>query len=102
VRTGDPCPASGWWRCDDSHALDGTRWFAQGSLLPAATFRVSPTVFGKRSAPDLIQRRSMWHLVRHAPEAQAARTPGEMRDAAQAGRPPQSPDTAPGVTASEA
>jgi hypothetical protein len=59
-------------------------------------------VFGKRSAPDLIQRRSMWHLVRHAPEAQAARTPGEMRDAAQAGRPPQSPDTAPGVTASEA
>jgi hypothetical protein len=35
VTTGTPCPASGWWRCEESHALDGTRWFAQGSLLPA-------------------------------------------------------------------
>jgi hypothetical protein len=72
VKTGSPCPASGWWRCEESHALDGTRWFAQGSLLPAATFRVPPRTFGKSSgAPAVIQRRSMWQLMRYAeaPEA---------------------------------
>jgi hypothetical protein len=30
--TGAPCPASGWWHCEESHALDGTRWFAEGEL----------------------------------------------------------------------
>lgn len=66
VRTGDPCPASGWWRCEESQALDGTRWFAAGSLLPAATFRVPQGVFGRASGPEAIQRRSTWQLVRHA------------------------------------
>jgi hypothetical protein len=66
IRTGDPCPASGWWRCEESHALDGTRWFAAGSLLPAATFRVPQGVFGKSAGPEVIQRRSAWQLVRHA------------------------------------
>jgi hypothetical protein len=80
VRTGEACPASGWWRCEDSQALDGTRWFAQGSLLPAATFRVSPSTFGKRAAPEVIQRRSMWHLVRHSPEPEAPRPTGERRE----------------------
>ena len=71
VTTGFPCPASGWWRCEDSHALDGTRWFAQGSLLPPATFAVSPSVFGHSdNAPKSIQRRAAWRLVRiaQAPE----------------------------------
>lgn len=64
VKTGAACPASGWWRCEDSHALDGTRWFAAGSLLPAATFRAP---LGGRSGghPELIHRRSAWQLVRH-------------------------------------
>jgi hypothetical protein len=66
VRTGDACPASGWWRCEESHALDGTRWFAAGSLLPAATFRVPQGVFGRAAGPEVIQRRSAWQLVRHA------------------------------------
>jgi hypothetical protein len=67
VRTGEPCPASGWWRCEQSHALDGTRWFAHGSLLPAATFKVPPGVFGRSSGgPEVIQRRSSWQLVRYA------------------------------------
>lgn len=70
VKTGAPCPASGWWRCEESHALDGTRWFAQGSLLPAATFKVPPGAFGRASGgPELIQRRSSWQLVRYAPGA---------------------------------
>ncbi len=46
---GERCPASGWWRCKESHAFDGTRWFAEGSLLPAATFKVAPGVFGRSS-----------------------------------------------------
>lgn len=65
--TGVPCPASGWWRCEETHALDGTRWFAQGSLLPPATFAVAPGIFGHSSnAPQAIQRRSAWRLMRLA------------------------------------
>ena len=66
VRTGDVCPASGWWRCEESQALDGTRWFPRGSSLPAATFQVESGMFGCSPAPEVIQRRSMWQLVRHA------------------------------------
>jgi hypothetical protein len=67
VKTGEPCPASGWWRCEESQALDKTRWFPYGSLLPAATFRVPPGVFGKNGrAPTAVQRRSVWQLVRYA------------------------------------
>lgn len=65
AKTGAACPASGWWRCEDSHALDGTRWFAAGSLLPAATFRAQ--LHGRFSThPELIHRRSAWQLVRYA------------------------------------
>lgn len=65
AKTGAACPASGWWRCQDSHALDGTRWFGAGSLLPAATFRAQ--LHGRASThPAWIHRRSAWQLVRHA------------------------------------
>jgi hypothetical protein len=82
--TGAPCPASGWWRCEQSHALDGTRWFARGSLLPPATFAVPPGVFGgSTSAPKSIRRRGEWRLVRLAdaqeqtdPEPSGQRTTG--------------------------
>jgi hypothetical protein len=77
VKTGEPCPASGWWRCEESHALDGTRWFAEGSLLPPATFEVPAGTFGKSpSGPKLIQRRSNWQLVKFAHLGDAA-APGE-------------------------
>ena len=66
VRTGDPCPASGWWRCEESNALDGSRWFPRGSVLPAATFLVPGGLFGRAAGPDVIQRRSAWQLMRHA------------------------------------
>jgi hypothetical protein len=66
VRTGETCPASGWWRCGDAHALDGTRWFPRGSTLPAATLQVPTGVFGRASKPEVIQRRSTWQLMRHA------------------------------------
>lgn len=65
--TGFPCPASGWWQCEASHALDGTRWFAQGVLLPPATFAIPPGVFGRSAnTPKSIQRRGEWRLVRLA------------------------------------
>jgi hypothetical protein len=76
VRTGDPCPASGWWRCDDPHALDGTRWFARGSLLPVATFQVPTGVFSRPGGPEFIQRRSGWQLMRHADAAPMASSAG--------------------------
>jgi hypothetical protein len=75
VRTGETCPASGWWRCQELHALDGTRWFARGALLPPATFQVPAGVFVKSSGPEHIQRRSMWQLVRHAESAGLAHQP---------------------------
>jgi hypothetical protein len=74
ARTGEPCPASGWWRCEDAQALDGTRWFGQGSVLPAATFDMPPAWFGKNGGgPSVIQRRSNWTLVRPAAAPQAER-----------------------------
>jgi hypothetical protein len=76
VRTGDPCPASGWWRCDDPHALDATRWFARGSLLPVATFQVPTGVFSRPGGPEFIQRRSGWQLMRHADAAPMASSAG--------------------------
>jgi hypothetical protein len=62
--TGIPCLASGWWRCEDTGAMDGTRWFARGELLPPATFQVpSPKIKPSRTA-RVVQRRSRWQLVR--------------------------------------
>jgi hypothetical protein len=66
VKTGDVCPASGWWRCGETHALDGTRWFPRGSTLPAATFQVPAGMFGRSAGPEVIQRRSTWQLMRQA------------------------------------
>ena len=80
VRTGETCPASGWWRCEEVHALDGTRWFARGSVLPPATFQVPAGVFGKADGPEVIQRRSLWQLVRQveAPAMAQARPPSHV------------------------
>jgi hypothetical protein len=65
--TGLPCPASGWWRCDDPRALDGTRWFARGNLLPPATFSVPSGSFGRAAnSSRSIERRGAWRLVRLA------------------------------------
>jgi hypothetical protein len=65
--TGVPCPASGWWRCEDPRALDGTRWFARGSLLPLATFALPPGAFGRPGhVARSIERRGAWRLVRIA------------------------------------
>jgi hypothetical protein len=88
LRTGDVCPASGWWRCDEPHALDGTRWFAQGSLLPAATLQVPAGVFAKSAGPEVIQRRSGWQLMRAAPSPSPAQPIGASPGRVLADEPP--------------
>lgn len=88
VRTGEPCPASGWWRCEEPQALDGTRWFAQGSLLPAATFQVPAGVFVKSSGPEVIQRRSGWQLMRLAEAAPSVAPAPVLADSVPADDPP--------------
>jgi len=76
--TGTPCPASGWWRCEQSHALDGTRWFARGVLLPPATFAVSARRFGgSGNVPRSIQRRGEWRLMRLADARKQADPDGQ-------------------------
>jgi hypothetical protein len=88
ARTGEVCLASGWWRCEEPHALDGTRWFAQGSLLPAATFKVPTGVFAKSSGPELIQRRSGWQLVRHSASSESVQAMHTVPDDSPVGEPP--------------
>lgn len=88
VRTGEPCPASGWWRCEESHALDGTRWFAHGSLLPAATFQVPASVFGRAAGPEPIRRRSVWQLVRQVEPPPRETAPAAVAAAGAFGEPP--------------
>jgi len=80
AKTGMQCPASGWWRCEESHALDGTRWFAVGSLLPAATFEIPSAAFGRAfGRTQAIQRRSVWQLVRQSdtPDSPAGPSPDD-------------------------
>jgi hypothetical protein len=88
ARTGETCPASGWWRCEDAHALDGTRWFARGSVLPVATFQVPPGVFGKADGPEVIQRRGVWELVRQVEAPAVAQVESQVDAEISVGEPP--------------
>jgi hypothetical protein len=94
VRTGEVCPASGWWRCGETHALDGTRWFPRGSTFPAATFQVPAGMFGRSAGPEVIQRRSAWQLMRRA-EAEGVALLADSRRDAEGGTaaPPVGPST---------
>jgi hypothetical protein len=64
ANTGIPCPASGWWRCEDMGAMDGTRWFVRGELLPPATFQMPNARILLSSNSNVVQRRTRWQLVR--------------------------------------
>ena len=89
AKTGMQCPASGWWRCEESHALDGTRWFAAGALLPAATFEVPSAAFGHSFGKTrAIQRRSVWQLVRHTAVSEATSSTTQNPGSSGADEPP--------------
>jgi hypothetical protein len=62
LRSGDACPASGWWRCTDAQALDATRWFARGVALPPATY-----LLRRAKQEQWIARQASWQLMRLAP-----------------------------------
>jgi hypothetical protein len=94
VRTGEVCPASGWWRCGETHALDGTRWFPRGSTLPAATFQVTVGMFGRSAGPEVIQRRSTWQLMRIAEAERGALLAESVQEGQpEPGPPPMGPST---------
>lgn len=73
ARTGEWCSASGWWRCTDEQALDKSRWFAQGMVLPQASYQLSAGGIGRRPGTvQLIRRQASWQLMRLArPEVSA-------------------------------
>jgi hypothetical protein len=72
--TGVPCPASGWWRCEESDALDGARWFARGEVLPPATFQLARSRLWTGTGAEVFQRRSRWELLRQTPDAETGAT----------------------------
>lgn len=73
ARSGEACPASGWWRCLDAQALDETRWFARGVALPPATYRLTGGGVKRRAGnAQLIARQAGWQLMRLAGAAAVA------------------------------
>lgn len=61
------CPASGWWECMETKALDGTRWFSRGHLMPPATMPVSINLVDKiKGRPEFARVMASWRLVRAA------------------------------------
>lgn len=62
-----PCPASGWWECMETKALDGTRWFSRGHLMPPATMPVSVSLIDKiKGRSEFARVKASWRLVRTA------------------------------------
>ncbi len=71
--SGMVCPASGWWRCVDARALDGTRWFGRGQRFPNATVRQQLSMLERfTSAPAVTHQKAQWQFVRHDEGAKAA------------------------------
>lgn len=68
--SGMTCPASGWWRCVDVLALDSTRWFARGQIVPMATLRQELSWLERRNGmADVTSQPAAWEFVRHADRA---------------------------------
>ncbi len=68
--SGMTCPASGWWRCVDALALDSTRWFERGQILPMATIRQQLSLLERLNGmPDVRNQPAAWEFVRHADAA---------------------------------
>ncbi|MBC7657615.1 MAG: hypothetical protein H7147_10660 [Frankiaceae bacterium] len=64
--SGMACPASGWWRCVDALALDSTRRFERGQILPMATLRQQLSLLERlKGTPEVTSQQATWELVRH-------------------------------------
>lgn len=67
LTSGAICTASGWWQCLEMGALDNTRWFADGAILPPATKPISLTLVEKmKGVPDFVRVPASWRLIRFA------------------------------------
>jgi len=67
VTTGQICPASGWWMCGNTEALDDVRWFARGVILPSATIPLSASLVDRlKGQPEFSRLPTTWKLMRHA------------------------------------
>lgn len=65
--SGADCTASGWWKCLDEDAIDGTRWFPIGAVLPVATKLIPLTVIDKiKGVPGYIRQPVVWQFIRPA------------------------------------
>jgi hypothetical protein len=65
LASGAPCAASGWWRCNEPGSLDGSRWFAEGEILPPASKAVALTMLEKMKGTAPVARApANWELVR--------------------------------------
>jgi hypothetical protein len=76
LESGTRCTASGWWMCMEPGALDGTRWFAEGTTHPLATKSVELSVLEKmKGTASVIRVPTSWQLVRFAQVAEQPESP---------------------------
>ncbi|MDL2357786.1 MAG: hypothetical protein QFF03_21240 [Pseudomonadota bacterium] len=69
-------PASGWWRCVEARALDGTRWFGRGQSLPMATVRQQLSMLEQlKGTREATHHNVIWQFIRH--DGGAKITPAE-------------------------
>lgn len=65
LESGKVCSASGWWQCLETAAVDGTRWFQKGVVLPPATKSASLTIIDKlKGMAEFVRVAANWRLVR--------------------------------------
>lgn len=77
MASGAMCTASGWWQCLEPGALDNTRWFSSGAILPCATKPVSLTVLEKmKGVPAFVRVPATWQLIRFADSETPVSTEG--------------------------
>jgi hypothetical protein len=66
TQSGMACPASGWWRCVDALAPDGTCLVESGQILPRVTFQQQLSLMERlKGTPDVTSQRVVWEFVRH-------------------------------------
>lgn len=88
LSSGEICTASGWWQCLERGALDNTRWFSNGGVLPPATKPVSLTVFEKmKGLPGFVRVSANWRLIRSADSETPVPTEGGATSVASSSEP---------------
>jgi len=62
---GAPSPASGWWGCKDTDAVEPARWFAQGETTPDIRYRTHLHWWQRLAGqPSVVARKTAWQFLR--------------------------------------